>query len=148
MAKKKKPAAKKAPAKAKKTPVKAKKASTRAKKTPAPGKKAPKETKKAPAEAKKPTASPKKTTTGTKKTFSVVEFSEMTYLTLKGVNEWLKQGKLKGQKDAKGKWLVDAASLQLPFMEKCKKSNFCVVLHFVIIQRTISTPHDYKICTP
>ncbi|MBC2743786.1 MAG: RNA pseudouridine synthase [Desulfosarcina sp.] len=29
-----------------------------------------------------------------------------------------------------------------------KKSNFCVVLHFVIIQRTISTPHDYKICMP
>jgi hypothetical protein len=29
-----------------------------------------------------------------------------------------------------------------------KKSNFCVVLHFAIIQRTISTPHDYKICTP
>jgi phage-related protein len=23
-----------------------------------------------------------------------------------------------------------------------------VVLHFVIIQRTKSTPHDYKICTP
>jgi len=42
----------------------------------------------------------------------------MTYLTLKGVNEWLKQGKLKGRKDAKGKWLVDAASLELPFMEK------------------------------
>ena len=118
MAKKKKPAAKKAPAKAKKTPVKAKKASTKAKKTPAPGKKAPKETKKAPAKAKIPTAAPKKTTTVTKKTFSVVEFSEITYLTLKGVNEWLKQGKLKGQKDAKGKWLVDAASLQLPFMEK------------------------------
>ena len=29
-----------------------------------------------------------------------------------------------------------------------KKSNFCVVLHFAIIQRTISTPHDCKICTP
>jgi len=111
MAKKKKPASKKAPAKAKKTPVKAKKA-------PAPGKKAPKETKKAPAKAKKPTAAPKKTTTGTKKTFSVFEFSEMTYLTLKGVNEWLNQGKLKGEKDENGNWLVDAASLQLPFMKK------------------------------
>lgn len=111
MAKKKKTAGKKAPTKAKKTPVKAKKA-------PAPGKKAQKETKKAPVKAKKPTAAPKKTKTGTKKTFSVVEFSEMTYLTLKGVNEWLKQGKLKGQKDAKGKWLVDAASLQLSLMKK------------------------------
>jgi len=29
-----------------------------------------------------------------------------------------------------------------------KKSNFCVMLHFAIIQRTKSTPHDYKICTP
>ncbi len=29
-----------------------------------------------------------------------------------------------------------------------KKSNFGVVLHSTIIQRTISTPHDYKICTP
>jgi len=26
-----------------------------------------------------------------------------------------------------------------------KKSNFCVVLHFAIIQRTKSTPHDYKL---
>ena len=118
MAKKKKTAGKKAPAKAKSTPVKAKKATAKSKKTPAPVRKAPKETKKAPVKAKKPTATPKKTTTGTKKTFSVVEFSEMTYLTLKGVNEWLKQGKLKGQKDAKGKWLVDAASLQLQFMKK------------------------------
>ena len=118
MAKKKKTAGKKAPAKAKKAPVKAIKAPTKAKKTQAPGKKAPKETKKAPAKAKKPTAAPKKTPAKTKKTISVVEFSEMTYLTLKGVNEWLKQGKLKGQKDAKGKWLVDAASLQLPFMKK------------------------------
>jgi len=42
----------------------------------------------------------------------------MTYLTLKGVNEWLKQEKLKGRKDQEGNWLVDAASLQLPFMEK------------------------------
>jgi len=29
-----------------------------------------------------------------------------------------------------------------------KKPNFCVVLHFTIIQRTKSTPHDCKICTP
>ncbi len=42
----------------------------------------------------------------------------MTYLTLKGVNEWLNQGKLKGEKDENGNWLVDAASLQLPFMKK------------------------------
>ena len=95
----------------KKAPVKAKKAPVKAKKAPVTKKKALKEPKKAPAE-------PKKTTTRSKKTFSVAEFSEMTYLTLKGVNEWLKQGRLKGEKDEKGNWLVDAASLQLAFMEK------------------------------
>ena len=88
------------------------------KKTPASAKKAPKETKKAPAKTIKTTAEPKKTPAQTKKTYSVSEFSEMTYLTLKGVNDWLKQGKLKGEKDEKGNWLVDAASLQLPLMKK------------------------------
>jgi len=89
-----------------------------AKKAPTKAKKTQKDTKKAPAKAKKPAPAPKKTPAKTKKAFSVVEFSEMTYLTQKGVNEWLKQGKLKGQKDAKGNWLVDAASFELPFMEK------------------------------
>lgn len=97
MAKKKQAAGKKAPAKTKKAPVKAKKA---------------------PVKVKKTTSAPKKTPAKTGKTFSVAEFSEMTYLTLKGVNEWLKQGKLKGEKDEKGNWLLDAASLQLPFMKK------------------------------
>ena len=97
MAKKKQPAGKKAPEKAKKAPVK---------------------TKKAPAKAKKTTPEPKKTPAQTKKTFSVAEFSEMTYLTIKGVNGWLKQGKLQGEKDEKGNWLVNAASLQLPFMKR------------------------------
>ncbi len=118
MVKKKQTAGKKAPEKTKKAPVKAKKAPAKAKKTPAPVKKVSKEPKKAPAKVKKTTAEPKKTTTRTKKTYSIVEFSEMTYLTLKGVNEWLKQGKLKGEKDENGNWLVDADSLQLAFMEK------------------------------
>ena len=118
MANKKQTAGKKAPEKAKKTPVKAKKAPAKAKKTAAPAKKVLKEPKKAPAKTKKTTAEPKKTPAQKKKTFSVVEFSEMTYLTLKGVNEWLKQGKLKGEKDKEGNWLVDADSLQLSFMKK------------------------------
>ena len=109
MAKKKQTAGKKAPEKAKKAPVKAKKA---------PAKKVPKEQKKAPAKTIKTAAEPKKTPAQKNKTYSVAEFSETTYLTLKGVNEWLKQGKLKGEKDEKGNWLVDAASLQLPFMKK------------------------------
>ncbi len=81
MAKKKQAAGKKAPAKAKKTQALAKKVT--------------KEPKKAPAKTMKKTPEPKKTTTRSKKTFSVAEFSEKTYLTQKGVNEWLKQGKLK-----------------------------------------------------
>ena len=104
MAKKKQAAGKKAPTKAKKSPVKAKKAPVKAKK--------------APAKTIKKTPEPKKTIPRSKKTFSVAEFSEKTYLTLKGINEWLKQGKLKGEKDEKGNWLVDAASLQLPFMKR------------------------------
>jgi hypothetical protein len=104
MAKKKQPADKKAPTKTKKAPV--------------PVKKVPKKSKKTPATVKKTAAEPKKTTTRLKKTFSVVEFSKMTYLTEKGVNDWLKQGKLNGGQDGKGNWLVDAASLQLPFMKK------------------------------
>ena len=103
MAKKKKTASKKAPAKAKKTQASAKKVT--------------KEPKKAPAKAKKIAPKPKKTPAKTKKTFSLVEFSEMTYLTEKGVNEWLQLGKLKGEKDENGNWLVDAASLQLSFMK-------------------------------
>ena len=103
--------AKKPPVKAKKAPVKAKKETAKAKKIPAPAKKVTKEPKKAPVKAKK-------TLVKTKKTYSVAEFSEMTYLTQKGVNEWLKQGKLKGEKDENGNWMVDAASLQLSFMNK------------------------------
>ena len=118
MAKKKQTAGKKAPEKAKKAPVKAKKAPAKVKKTTAPAKKVPKEPKKAPAKTIKTAAEPKKTPAQKKKTYSVAEFSEMTYLTPKGVNEWLKQGKLKGEKDEKDNWLVDAASLQLPFMKK------------------------------
>ncbi|MEA3436704.1 MAG: hypothetical protein U9R43_09585 [Thermodesulfobacteriota bacterium] len=118
MAKKKKTASKKEPTKTKKAPVKAKKAPAKAKKTQAPAKKVTKKPKKAPAKTIKTTPEPKKTPARSKKTFSVVEFSEMTYLTEKGVNEWLQQGKLKGEKDENGNWLVDDASLQLSFMKR------------------------------
>ena len=97
---------------AKKAPPKAKKAPLKAKKAPAAAKKVPKK------ELKKAPAKPKKTPPQTKKTYSVSEFSEMTYLTSHGVNEWLKQGKLRGVKDNKGNWLVDAANPQIPFMKK------------------------------
>jgi len=44
--------------------------------------------------------------------------------------------------------IVTAMQLADKVISIRKKSNFCVVLHFAIIQRTKSTPHDYKICTP
>ena len=37
----------------------------------------------------------------------------MTYLTEKGVMEWLRHGLLKGQQDAKGEWQVDASNLEV-----------------------------------
>ncbi len=119
MAKKKQTAGKEAPEKAKKAPVKAKKkAPAKAKKTSAPLKKAPVKTKKAPKAAKETPSASKKTPQQTKKTYSVSEFSKMTYLTVNGVNKWLKEGKLNGEKDENGNWLVDAASLNLPNMKR------------------------------
>ena len=126
MAGKKKTTGKKAPVKAKKVTAKAKKTSTPTKRAAKAPKKASAQPKKTPAKAKKVSApakkvstkEPKKTPTQTKKAYSVSEFSEMTYLTPHGVNEWVKQGKLQGEKDNKDNWLVDAANLQLPFMKK------------------------------
>jgi excisionase family DNA binding protein len=46
------------------------------------------------------------------KTYSVSEFEAVTYLTQKGVNEWLKSGKLKGAKTESGEWRVLASNLQ------------------------------------
>lgn len=46
------------------------------------------------------------------KSFSIGDFAAMTYLTEKGVLDWLKSGRLNGQMDAKGAWSVDAANLK------------------------------------
>jgi hypothetical protein len=46
--------------------------------------------------------------------YTVSEFVEMTYLTELGVGQWLKQGRLTGQQNEKGDWLIDAANLQEP----------------------------------
>jgi excisionase family DNA binding protein len=48
------------------------------------------------------------------KTYSVSEFEAVTYLTQKGVSEWLKSGKLKGVKTESGEWRVLASNLQVP----------------------------------
>ena len=87
-------------AKAKKVAVKTKKTATPAKKTAAPKKKA------APKPAK------------TAKSFSVAEFADMTYLTENGVMQWLQQGLLKGQQNAKGGWQVDASNLEVPNVKR------------------------------
>jgi hypothetical protein len=87
--------------------AKAKKAGARAKKTAAPAKK---------------TAVPKKKATSKSakaaKSFSVAQFADMTYLTEKGVMQWLRQGLLKGQQDARGAWQVDAANLEVPNVKR------------------------------
>ena len=87
--------------------AKAKKVGTKAKKTAAPSKKAA-------APKKKATPKPAKAT----KSFSVAEFAEMTYLTENGVMQWLRQGLLKGQQNAKGAWQVDASNLEVPNVKR------------------------------
>ena len=89
---------KKSPAKG---TAKAKKVSAKTKKTAAPAKKAVASARKTAAPKKK--AAPKSAKAA--KSFSVAEFAGMTYLTENGVRQWLQQGLLKGQQDAKGAWI-------------------------------------------
>ena len=58
-------------------------------------------------------AAPKVKTDSKQKSYSVAEFAEMTYLTEKGVMEWLKTGRLKGQQESGGEWSIDAENLQV-----------------------------------
>lgn len=67
---------------------------------------------KAPAKAKKPAAPKAAKPSATTKSFSVAEFAGMTYLTEKGVAEWLRIGRLTGSQDDQGAWRVDAANLE------------------------------------
>ena len=45
------------------------------------------------------------------KAYDVQTFVQMTYLTEKGVRQWLKTGRLSGRTDANGNLLVDTANL-------------------------------------
>lgn len=47
------------------------------------------------------------------KTYSASEFAAMTYLTEKGVSEWLRSGNLKGVKTESGEWRVLASNLEV-----------------------------------
>jgi predicted site-specific integrase-resolvase len=51
-------------------------------------------------------------------TYSIVEFSTMTYLTEKGVAEWLKIGRLKGVQAESGEWRVLGRNLQVPDIQR------------------------------
>ena len=57
------------------------------------------------------------------KTYSVSEFSKMTYLTEKGVMNWLNKGRLKGSKTSPGEWQVDAGNLEHPDVERLIRKN-------------------------
>jgi len=82
-----------------------------------------KKTAKAGAGVKKSTSPAKKkpadkTPAGGGKTYTVAEFAAMTYLTEKGVQEWLQQGRLSGRKNDQGQWLIDAANLEAPDVKR------------------------------
>jgi excisionase family DNA binding protein len=48
------------------------------------------------------------------KTYTIAEFAAMTYLTEKGVAEWLKIGRIKGIQKDSGAWRVLECNLQVP----------------------------------
>ncbi len=109
-----KKAQKKGTAKAKKASAPAKKAVKSAKKAAAPAKKSTAPAKKIPAPKEKAAPKPEKTA----KSFSVAEFANMTYLTENGVMQWLQQGLLKGQQNARGEWQIEASNLEVPNVKR------------------------------
>lgn len=68
--------------------------------------------KKAATESKKAAEPKADKPAGAQKSFSIAEFAGMTYLTEKGVAEWLKLGRLAGSQDAQGDWRIDAVNLE------------------------------------
>jgi len=66
----------------------------------------------APAPAAAPAPAP--TAEPAEESYSIPEFAAMTYLTEKGVAEWLKIGRLKGVQAASGEWRVFGRNLQVP----------------------------------
>ena len=48
------------------------------------------------------------------KTYTIAEFAAMTYLTEKGVGEWLKTGRIKGIQKGTGEWRIPASNLLVP----------------------------------
>lgn len=52
------------------------------------------------------------------KTYTVPEFAAMTYLTEKGVSEWLKAGRIKGTQQADGEWRIPDSNLRVPSISR------------------------------
>jgi hypothetical protein len=48
------------------------------------------------------------------KTYTIADFAAITYLTEKGVAEWLKSGRIKGIQKESGEWQVLASNLLVP----------------------------------
>jgi hypothetical protein len=67
---------------------------------------------KAPTAAKKAPAPTAEKPAVAQKSFSIAEFAQMTYLTEKGVSDWLKSGRLTGQQSDRGDWRIDAVNLE------------------------------------
>jgi len=82
------------------------------------------EKKSGPAASAKKSIPEKKRSAGAKKRYSVAEFAEMTYLTEKGVMQWLKEGKLTGGQDQNGRWFVDAVSLDVPNVRRLLREEW------------------------
>jgi len=69
---------------------------------------------KAPVPVLEPAAATRPKEPEAEKTYSVSEFAAMTYLTQKGVSEWLRIGKLQGISQENGELRVLASNLQVP----------------------------------
>ena len=50
----------------------------------------------------------------TRESYSVAEFSDRTFLTARGVEEFLGQGRLQGFRDEEGNWRLGPENLQNP----------------------------------
>jgi hypothetical protein len=57
---------------------------------------------------------PRQKETPVEKGFSIAEFSAMTYLTEKGVADWLKSGRIKGRQLDNSVWQISADNLKVP----------------------------------
>ena len=67
-----------------------------------------------PAAVPEPKPAPAVPDQAAEKTFTVAEFAAITYLTEKGIAEWLKLGRLQGRQKENGEWMVYGSNLQAP----------------------------------